>query len=248
MSTARDDAAATLPLRRAYREILLLAGWVREGKMTGASAADLRTWAERSLREERSRLLRTGLDEEWVADAQLAVIALLDESMQTSPVRDMAEQWGRDTLQYGHYRHNNLGRDFFDKLELLQRRPEAPIGMLELYARVLAWGFEGRYREENRLADLRTLRESLHNDLLRRGGGLPPLAPPLSDLARLPIPPPILRAPWVLGMGASLLLLLGLVLTTLLNLHAGRVSKALRSGSASASDAELDSTAATSKQ
>lgn len=211
---------------------------MREGRIAGARVSELRTWAERSLREERSRLLRAGLDEDLVADAQLVAIALLDESVQAGPNRDLAEQWGRDTLQYALYRSNNLGRDFFDKLEYWQKRPEAPLGMLELFARVLAWGFEGRYREENRLADLRTLRESLQNDLLRRGGNQPLLAPPLGDLAKLPMPPPIVRSPWVFGLGASLLLALGLVLTMLLHIQASGVSRALISGGNPAPEGE----------
>ncbi len=238
MSTAAELAALSVPLRRAYRDILLFAGWVREGKIAGTRVTDLRTWAERTLREERSRLLRAGLDEDLVADAQLVAIALLDESVQAGPNRDLAEQWGRDTLQYAQYRHNNLGRDFFEKLEYWQRRPDAPIGMLELFARVLAWGFEGSYREENRLADLRTLRESLQNDLLRRLGSLPSLAPPLGDLAKLPLPPPIVRSPWVFGMGVTALLALGLVLTMLLHIHAGGVSRALIAGGNPASEAD----------
>lgn len=236
MTTAAESAALSAALRRAYRDVLLFAGWAREGKVTGARTSELRTWVERTLREERSRLLRAGLDEELVADAQLIAIALLDESVLASPARDLAEQWGRDTLQYAQYRHNNLGRDFFDRLEHWQSRPDVPVGMLELFARILAWGFEGRYREENRLAALRTLRESLQNDLLRRGGSPMPLAPPLGDLAKLPPPPPLVRAPWVLGMGVSLLLALGLVLTMLLHLHAGRVSRALIEGGAQAAE------------
>lgn len=229
MSERPESAALTEVLRRAYREVFLLAGWLREGTVNSARFGELRAFAQRSLRDERARLLRGGLDEELVADAQLAAIALLDEAAQASPVRDLAEMWQRDTLQYAQYRHNNLGRDFFDRLDHWQRRPDAPLGLLELYAKILAWGFEGRYREENRLGDLRVLRETLQNDLLRRQGALPSLAPPLGDLARLPLPPPIVRAPWVVGMGAAVLLLLGLVLTFALHLRAGQVSRALQS-------------------
>jgi type VI secretion system protein ImpK len=231
-------ATDSLPLRRAYRDILLFAGWVREGKLASSRYTELRAWVDRTLRAERSQLLRAGLDEELVADAQLIAIALVDEAVQAGPARDLAEQWGRDTLQYAQYKHNNLGRDFFDRLDYWQRRPDVPLGLLELFARVLSWGFEGRYREENRLGDLRTLRESLQNDLIRRTGSLPPLAPPLSALAKLPLPPPIVRAPWVFGMGTSLLLALGLVLTLLLHMHAGRVSHELSTAPAGGSEGE----------
>ena len=60
MSTAAATDAQ--PLRRAYRDLLLFAGWVREGKLASSRYTELRAWAERTLRAERSQLLRAGLD------------------------------------------------------------------------------------------------------------------------------------------------------------------------------------------
>ncbi|NJL50919.1 MAG: hypothetical protein HC909_04595, partial [Blastochloris sp.] len=94
--------------------------------------------------------------------------ALLDESAQLSSARDCAETWMARLLQYEHYKHSNLGRDFFDRLEALRQRPDTPLSLLEIYARCLAWGFEGRYREEDRLEDLRVLRDALRAELLHR--------------------------------------------------------------------------------
>lgn len=226
----RASMDADNALRGAYGSLLLLAGWMREGQVGGSRAAAVRAYAEEALRAERRELLRAGLDEDVVADAQLMVIALLDESANGSPARDFAELWQRETLQYAHYSHNNLGRDFFDRLELRRSRPETPLSLLEHAARCLAFGFEGRYREENRLGDLRVLRDALHHDLQRRLGAPPPLSSPLDELAKLPPPPLVVSAPWVLGIGTALILVCGLVLSMLLYWQADEAAHTLRAG------------------
>ncbi len=226
----RPQVDADSALRSAYADILLLAGWLRDGQVSGARAAAVRAFTEEALRANRRELLRAGLDEDLVADAQLAVVALIDESANGSPVRELAEQWQRETLQYTYYSHNNLGRDFFDRLEYRRGRPDTPLALLEHFVRCLAWGFTGRYREENRLGDLRVLRETLHNDLIRRLGAPAPLGSPLDELAKLPPPPVVVAAPWVLGIGASLILFCGLVLSMLLYWQAEDVARALRAG------------------
>lgn len=226
----RPQVDADSALRSAYGSILLVAGWLRDGQVSGARAAAVRAFTEEALRQNRRELLRAGLDEDLVADAQLAVVALIDESANGCPVRDLAEQWQRETLQYTYYSHNNLGRDFFERLEYRRGRPDTPIALLEHFARCLAWGFTGRYREENRLGDLRVLRETLHNDLNRRLGSPAPLGSPLDELAKLPPPPPVVGAPWVLGLGTALVLLCGLVLSLLLYWQADEVARTLKAG------------------
>lgn len=228
--TPRPTREVQAALTEAYRELFLLAGWIRDGQVTGSRPPALRSFAEGTLREQRKELLRAGLDEDLVADAQVAIIALLDESANSCPVRDFAEQWQRESLQYAYYQHNNLGRDFFERLEYWRQRPDTSLPLLELYTRCLAWGFEGRYREENRLADLRILREAVHNELQRRRGPPPPLGSPLEDLAKLPPPPLLVTAPWVFGLAATLLLLSGLLLSMLLYWQAAAVTRALSSG------------------
>lgn len=232
----RPQVDADSALRSAYQDILLVAGWLRDGQVSGSRAPAVRAFTEEALRANRRELLRAGLDEDLVADAQLAMIALIDESANGSPVRDLAEQWQRETLQYTYYSHNNLGRDFFDRLEYRRGRPDTPLALLEHFVRCLAWGFTGRYREENRLADLRVLRETLHNDLNRRLGTPVPLGSPLDDLAKLPPPPVVVAAPWVLGIGTALILVCGLLLSMLLYWQAEEVARALRAGADSESD------------
>lgn len=226
---------ATQALRTAYIDLFWLAGRLRAGEVSGPRTPDVRAWADAALRQQRRTLLRADIDDLVVNDAELAVIALLDESAQLSATRDCAELWMSRLLQYEYYKHSNLGRDFFERLEALRHRPDTPLPVLEIFARCLAWGFEGRYREENRPEDLRVLRDALQTELLQRLEK-PPLCPPIHDLLTRPALPPLFTAPWVAGLGASLLLLVGVLLTAFLYWRASATTEALRGKSAAAED------------
>jgi len=221
------SAEAAQALRTAYLELFWLATRLRNGEVPGHRTLEVRASAERTLREQRRALLRADVDDALVQDAEMAVIALLDESAQLSTARDCAEQWMARLLQYEHYQHSNLGRDFFDRLESLRHRPDTPLPLLEIFARCLAWGFEGRYREENRSDDLRALRDALRAELLPRLEQ-PPLCPPHSELSAPPMPPPLFAAPWVMGLAATLVLLVGVLLTGTLYWQSSTTREALR--------------------
>ena len=217
---------ATQALRAAYSDLFWLAGRLRSGEVPGSRTLEVRAWADGVVRQQRRVLQRADVDEAVIHDGELAVIALIDESAQLSAARDCAEQWMSRLLQEEHYKHSNLGRDFFLRLEALRQRPDTPLPLLEIYARCLTWGFEGRYREENRLEDLRILRDAVRAELHQRLER-PPLCPPLNALAVLPEPPPLFSAPWVGGLAASLLLLIGVLLTASLYWRASTTTEAL---------------------
>lgn len=221
------SAEAKHALRTAYVDLFWLAGRLRTGDVPGHRTLDVRTWADGLLRQQRRTLLRADVDDALVHDSEIAVIALLDESAQLSTARDCAEQWMARLLQYEHYKHSNLGRDFFERLEALRQRADTPLPLLEIYARCLAWGFEGRYREENRLEDLRVLREALRVELLHRLEP-PPLCTAMNDRSASPPLAPLFSAPWVMGLGASLVLLIGVVLTGWLYFRASTTTEAIR--------------------
>lgn len=227
---------ATQALRTAYVDLFWLAGRLRAGEVSGLRTPDVRTWADGMLRQQRRTLLRADVDDLIVDDAELALIALLDESAQLSSARDCAEAWMTRLLQYEHYKHSNLGRDFFDRLESQRQRSDTPLPLLEIYARCLAWGFEGRYREENRIEDLRVLRDALRAELLHRLP-TPPLCTAMNDQAVPPPLAPIFKASAVLGLAASLVLLIGLLLTGLLYFRANATTEALHQLSAAGSKA-----------
>lgn len=224
MKMSSESAQA---LRTAYVELFWLAGRLRSGEVPGSRVPDVRHHADAQLRQQRRLLLRADVEEAVIDDAELAVIALLDESAQLSAARDCAEQWMSRLLQYEYYKHSNLGRDFFERLDSLRQRPDTPLPLLELYARALAWGFEGRYREESRQEDLGVLVDALRAELLHRLPE-PPLCAPLGGRAAPPPLEPLFASPWVLGLGTSLILLIGVVLTALLYYHASSTTSVLR--------------------
>jgi type VI secretion system protein ImpK len=150
-------------LREVYRDLLLLAGRMRDGECPMDQAADLHAWAERQLREARRRLLGAGLDEAQVEDSQLPVVGLLDEA-----ARLFGERWPK--LQYTLRGKAELGVVVFERLEALLTDPRTPIELLELYHLCLAWGFQGRYAAEQRLPELRIVARRLETEIHQTTG------------------------------------------------------------------------------
>ncbi len=221
------SADAAHAIRSAYLDLFWLATRLRSGEVPGHRVLDIRTFAERSLAEHKRALLRADVDDQTIRDAELAIIALLDESAQQSCAHDCAEVWGARLLQLDHFNHSNLGRDFFDRLELLRQRPETPLALLEIYARCLALGFEGRFRKDDKLEDLRVLKDALRTELFHRMERLP-LNPPQRELAAPPLPPPLFAAHKVLGLAAVMTLLVGTLLTLAIYVRARSTTESLQ--------------------
>jgi type IV/VI secretion system ImpK/VasF family protein len=235
MTNKMSHSGADNALRGAYHDLFLLAGWMQDGLVNNSRADALRAYAGEVLRKERHALLRAGVAEEICDEAQMAVIALLDESAQTSPERDFAERWLQSPLQHEYYHRSILGLDFFRRLEHRRSRSDTPLALLEFYLRCLAWNFQGYYRNQNQLDALRILRETLHSELRHRVGSPSPLPSPLVERTKLPSP---LTTPagWVLGISAGLILCCGALLSLLLYWQALDVTQALRSGHSGESD------------
>src|SRR4051812_26614620 len=102
------SSQASQALRLSYVELFVLVGRMRDGEIPSVRAVELREWADGQLKRQRRELMLADVDDAVINDAELAVIALLDESAQNSRSRDFAEPWMRSTLQLEHYRHNNL--------------------------------------------------------------------------------------------------------------------------------------------
>jgi len=112
---------------------------------------------------------------EDILSARFALTAFIDEAIARSDWFGKRD-WAQRPLALEYFSTNNAGDEFFSKLDELRLRPEARVGVLEVYYTCLALGFEGRYA----LVDPRQLRaliESLGRDLERIRGRVIDLSP-----------------------------------------------------------------------
>ena len=102
------------------------------------------------LSEARRQVEDEGLDRR--GDAQLAVVALIDETVQAADWVG-ADQWQHEPLQM-HYDGNYLaGEKFFDRLDAL--RPGADDDLMEVYFICLCAGMRGTYHDDKPELDRR---------------------------------------------------------------------------------------------
>lgn len=112
---------------------------------------------------------------EDILSARFALTAFIDEAIARSDWFGKRD-WAQRPLALEYFSTNNAGDEFFSRLDELRLRPEARVGVLEVYYTCLALGFEGKYA----LVDPRQLRaliESLGRDLERIRGRVIELSP-----------------------------------------------------------------------
>ena len=131
-----------------------------------------------------------GLHATSIADARLALAALLDE-LALREHGPLASHWRQGSLLQQRFVHPNLttaGDRFFDRLSELVAAPRlaATLSVLRIYAICLELGFEGRFAAHN---DNETL-AALQAEVTRRLGSLadppPPPSPPVLATPRRP--------------------------------------------------------------
>jgi type VI secretion system protein ImpK len=115
-----------------------------------------------------------GFNPEDIEASQLALIALLDETVFSGRGKG-SEAWRRTPLTEVVYGHHLGGEEFYNHLEKLRAQPEAHAAALELFAFCLALGFKGRLAGTDELAQVR--HQVLEQVARLRRGAAPPLAP-----------------------------------------------------------------------
>lgn len=87
-----------------------------------------------------------GYAPEDVADAEFAIVALLDEVVLGSNDASRHE-WAKQTLSVELFREAQAGEVFFDRLDSYRSRRDSPqlADLLEVYLLCLLLGFQGRY-------------------------------------------------------------------------------------------------------
>ena len=79
------------------------------------------------------------------ADAQNAVVALIDETVMNSDW-EHSEEWGQEPLQLHYFGQFVAGEDFFHRLDALLKDNDPEL--LEVFYTCLCAGFRGMYRDE----------------------------------------------------------------------------------------------------
>lgn len=107
---------------------------------------------------ETSQISNKSMD--WVGDAQYAVVAFVDESINLSKWHGR-EKWRQYPLASRLGLQPNMGVAFFDKLEAWLKSPRRPIELLEVFYVCLGLGFSGQYfNQRDTLARIK--RDLLH--------------------------------------------------------------------------------------
>ncbi len=102
---------------------------------------------------------------DWVSDAQYAVVAYVDESINRSNWHGR-DKWRQYTLAARLRLQPNTGVVFFDKLNLWLKNPLRPSELIEVFFVCLGLGFSGQYfNQQDTLARIK--RDLLH-ELVQR--------------------------------------------------------------------------------
>jgi len=191
-------------LALAFQEPLTVAARIRRKRFQASDANEFRRHILHLI-QEADASTRTGrYPEEYAKLATYAVVALLDESILSSP-GPLREGWLGYPLQQELFGENVAGENFFLQLRDLLARPDSPelADILELYQLCLLLGFKGRYSASEG-AEIRGLITATGQRIQRLRGSDSGLAPQ----AWLPggETPPVRTDPWI-----PLLLRIGVV-------------------------------------
>lgn len=171
-SAVRDDLPplASGGLVRCYGPLVYLAMRLREGEEPTHDPVRFRQSILERLDGSRNMALQQGFHKGEVADADLAVTALLDE---TVLVRDgsLRDAWIVRTLQLERYGSERGGERFFELLRGGGSSGSPRAELMELYLLCLMAGFAGKYQGDP--SKLRRLTEGLQSALKTKMGESP---------------------------------------------------------------------------
>lgn len=106
-----------------------------------------------------------GVTQEDLGDAVFAIVALADEVVLAMPGA-VQQFWMYNTLQLRYFNENVAGETFFQRLDVLRTQQHRG-AVLRVYYLCLLFGFQGRYRVRGGDAELATITDGVHHDLLR---------------------------------------------------------------------------------
>ncbi len=140
-------------MSRACEEPLTLVAQLGLGAIPSGARA-LREHLGHLFQAMHARTQAAGIAPEDAAEAQFAIVALLDEVLVQSNWPGQRE-WQSSPLQFAYFRDNTAGENFFRRAEVLAQQPHRAHVLL-VYYYCLGLGFQGRYAV-SRGAELRQI-------------------------------------------------------------------------------------------
>jgi type VI secretion system protein ImpK len=148
-------------MTRSCEEPLTLAAQLGLGA-TPSGARALREHVGQLFQAMHTRTKAAGIASEDAADAQFAIVALLDELLVQSNWPGQRE-WQSSSLQFAYFRDNTAGENFFRRADVLVQQPHRAHVLL-IYFYCLGLGFQGRYAV-SRGAELRQVYDRIARTL-----------------------------------------------------------------------------------
>ncbi|MGO8999197.1 MAG: DotU family type IV/VI secretion system protein [Polyangiaceae bacterium] len=160
-------------MARVCEEPLTLAAQLGLGALA-PSARALREHLGQLFQAMHGRAQVEGIAPEDAADAQFAIVALVDEILvqQNWPGR---REWQSSPLQFAYFRDNTAGENFFRRADVLVQQPHRAHVLL-VYFYCLGLGFQGRYALSGG-ADLRQISDRIARVLEPHLAPAEPLSP-----------------------------------------------------------------------
>jgi type VI secretion system protein ImpK len=161
------------PLVRAASPLLLLAGQIR-GTISSPDLAGLRRHTLDEIRRFEERGRASGVPNETVLASRYALCAALDEAVLSTPWGSQSD-WAQQPLLVALHKEAWGGEKFFEMLDRISPDPGRYIDLMELQYLCIAFGFEGRYRVQDRgHARLAEVQQDLYRRI-RDHRGKPPV-------------------------------------------------------------------------
>jgi type VI secretion system protein ImpK len=163
-------------LSLAFQEPLTVAARIRRNQFQAPDATVFRNHLTNLLGQADATTRQSGYPADFAKLATYAVVALLDESILTSP-GPLREQWVGYPLQQELFGENVAGENFYLQIRDLLARPDTPelADILEIFLLCLLLGFKGRYAASDG-AEIQGLITAANQKLRRIRGGAGPMA------------------------------------------------------------------------
>jgi type VI secretion system protein ImpK len=219
--TVRREKLALL-----YQGILTTIVRIQSARQPLKDAADFQKRMEGLFEQIQREAIKVGYRDLEIQDANYALVAFLDESIQRS---DDPNRGAWQPLQSKLYAQAVAGEGLFDRLKTIRTRRDSPdlADVLEIYYLCFLLGYEGRYAVAEH-EKLEALMDDLREQIERLRGPQTWLSPegafPMQPM-QAPPPPPSPAMPWMIaGLACVALAVFGWVIfKLLLNSNAGGV-------------------------